>query len=45
MGFMSLPPLIAHGAEVERELGGIKKKIETEKQGLAKVKRQEGSVL
>ena len=40
-----LLPLIAHGAEVERELGGIKKKIEKERQGIAKVKRQEGSVL
>lgn len=35
----------ATGAEVERELEGIKKKIEKEKQGIAKVQRQEGSIL
>lgn len=35
----------APAAEVERELEGIKKKIEKEKQGMAKVKKREGSVL
>jgi len=35
----------APAAEVERELEGIKKKIEKEKQGMAKVKKQEGSIL
>jgi len=32
-------------AEVERELDGIQKRIEREKQGIAKVRRQEGSIL
>lgn len=34
-----------HGAEVEKELEGIKKKIAREKQGISKVQRKEGSVL
>ncbi len=32
-------------AEVERELEGIRKKMEKERQGITKVKKQEGSVL
>jgi septal ring factor EnvC (AmiA/AmiB activator)/cell division protein FtsX len=34
-----------HGANVERDLEGIKKKIETEKQGITKARKQEGSLL
>jgi len=42
---LSFGACLARAAEVERELGGIKQKIEKERQGIAKVKRQEGSVL
>lgn len=34
-----------HGAEVEKELEGIQKKIAKEKQGISKVQKKEGSVL
>ncbi|MBI2360408.1 MAG: peptidoglycan DD-metalloendopeptidase family protein [Deltaproteobacteria bacterium] len=34
-----------HGAEVEKELEGIKKKIAKEKQGISTVQKKEGSVL
>ena len=33
------------GAEVQRELEGIKRKIEKERQGIVKVKKKEGSIL
>jgi septal ring factor EnvC (AmiA/AmiB activator) len=36
---------LAQAAEVQRELEGIKKKIEKERQGISKVKKKEGSVL
>jgi septal ring factor EnvC (AmiA/AmiB activator) len=39
-----LSPLL-HAAQVEKELEGIKKKIESEKQGIRKVKKKEGSIL
>jgi murein hydrolase activator len=38
-------PAQLRGAEVERELEGLKKKIAREKQGISKVQRKEGSVL
>lgn len=34
-----------HAAEVERELEGIRKKIERERQGITKVQKKEGSIL
>lgn len=43
VGLLALPLLI--GAAANRELEGIKKKIETEKKGLSELKVKEGSVL
>lgn len=40
-----LVPQLARGAAAERDLEGIKSKIEREKQGLSQVQRQEGSIL
>ncbi|MBM4261067.1 MAG: hypothetical protein FJ145_06435 [Deltaproteobacteria bacterium] len=40
-----LSPQLGRAAAAERNLDGIKKKIEREKQGLSQVQRQEGSVL
>jgi septal ring factor EnvC (AmiA/AmiB activator) len=37
--------LALHGASVERDLEGIKKKIEKEKQGISRARKQEGSLL
>ncbi len=36
---------VAHPAEVQKELEGIKKKMEKERQGISKVQKQESSVL
>ena len=36
---------MSHGAEVERELEKIKRKMERERQGITKVQKKEGSVL
>ncbi len=41
---LSLAPP-AHAAESQRELEGIRKKIEAERQGISQVKKKEGSVL
>lgn len=38
-------PQLSRGAAAERDLEGIKNKIEREKQGLSQVQRQEGSIL
>lgn len=38
-------PQLSRGAAAERDLEGIKSKIEREKQGLSQVQRQEGSIL
>ncbi len=42
--FFNILP-VAQAAQVERELEGVKRKIEKEKQGITKVERKEGSVL
>lgn len=42
--FFLLTPMI-HSAEVEKELEGIKRRIEREKQGVTTVQRKEGSIL
>ncbi len=36
---------VTYGADKEKELDGIKRKIKKEKQGIIKVKEEEGSVL
>ena len=41
--FLSVP--LAHAAETEKDLEGIKKKIAKEKQEITKVQKKEGSVL
>ncbi len=42
--FFQTPPMI-HAAQVERELEGVKRRIEKEKQGITKVQRKEDSIL
>ncbi len=42
--YLLMVPLV-HGADVRQELKGIEKKIKKEKEGIAKVRRKEGSVL
>jgi septal ring factor EnvC (AmiA/AmiB activator) len=43
--FLLSPVQKGEAAQVERELEGIKKRIEREKQGITKVRKKEGSVL
>jgi len=51
LGFLSLSALLflpwaaGFAASVDKDLEGIKKKIENEKQGLSQVKKKEGSIL
>src|SRR5215471_6064227 len=42
---LSALPFCVGAAAVDKDLDGIKKKIETEKRGLSQVQKQEGSVL
>ena len=45
LSFLCFPVCIGEAAQVEKELEGIKEKIEREKKGIAKVRKQEGSAL
>ena len=41
--FFNVSPVV-HAAQVERELEGVKRKIEKEKQGITSVQREEDSL-
>jgi murein hydrolase activator len=42
---LSLVPLVLQAATIDKDLEGLKKKIEREKQGISQVQKKEGSVL
>ncbi|HEX9145702.1 MAG TPA: peptidoglycan DD-metalloendopeptidase family protein [Candidatus Binatia bacterium] len=42
---LSVVPLVLHAATIDKDLEGLKKKIERERQGISQVQKKEGSVL